>query len=87
MELFDLVLEIVGTGLLIDTSVARITCTQKLILVLVPIIQDLLHFTFLRDDFVAVKNALVTVSTDETTPRIPIFHFMDHEAAISTRCE
>ena len=88
MELFDLVLEIVGTCLLIDASVARITCTQQLVLVLVPVIQDLLHLALLRQDLVAEgKHALVAVSADEATPWIPVLDLMDHEAAIGARRE
>ena len=87
MKLLDLVLEVVGAGVLIDTGVTGVPGTREFVYQAVTLGIDIVHLTLLCQNLVTVHQTWVTDGTSEPASRVPIFDLVDHQATILSRRE
>ena len=88
MELFNLLLLIISRALVIDSSLARISGSIKLILELVSLVLDLVHLCLLREDLVAEGQRVVhSLASVETAARVLVFDLVDHQRTVIANSE
>ncbi len=88
MKLLDLLLLIVSTSLLIDSSVAGISGRSELNNELISLTQNVVHFGLFSQDFVTEgEHAGVALSSYKATAGVSILDLVEHQAAIFTSSE